>query len=125
MNGPESQFYQKTSGALRMFDWISIENAIASGTFDTVVNFPGLGSAWVEFKIGHHKNPIDDLEGSQVAWAYKRLRKGVTNLGLLRSEKDDPVLYQIRLKSNRKTLEALPYPKKQDLADSLQFLIVG
>lgn len=80
--GTESEFFQRVKRLTPQITWERLENAIRSGTFDTIANHPR-GLAWFEFKVQRKLDIIEDLRASQNAWAYLMLKKGLTRLGMV------------------------------------------
>lgn len=72
----ENEVYQTFKRRAPSFDIDRIENAVMSGTFDTVVTHR-TGMLWVELKVRSHVNVLDDFKSTQLVWAERKVRLGL------------------------------------------------
>lgn len=81
----ESELFHKVQRWTPSLEWDRLENAISSGTFDTIVSTKS-GLCWCEFKIRKQKEAVEDLRPSQRAWAYLKLKKGLRHFLLITTD---------------------------------------
>lgn len=122
----ESELFQRIRSRTTKdgFIWERLENAIKSGTFDTIVEHI-CGMAWVELKIQNNVNPVEDLRSSQQVWVRLRLLRGLKKYAIIRLNKQSDIeVHLLRLIDNKLT-STIVIPTMLTSKDYLKLSLLG